>query len=43
MGPEIEPGVMTAQKREIQISRVTYLMIKNFIFCVKNLLLRVSK
>jgi hypothetical protein len=34
MGSEIEPGVMRAQKREIQISRVTkilYLMYKNLL------------
>jgi small-conductance mechanosensitive channel len=31
MGSEIHPGVMSAQQCEIQISRVTYLLIKNVI------------
>jgi hypothetical protein len=35
MGCEMQPGVMRAQKREIQISRVTkilYLVYKNLVF-----------
>jgi hypothetical protein len=35
MRAEIQPGDMTTQKREIQLSRVTYLLIKNVIFSVK--------
>jgi hypothetical protein len=35
MGSEIQPGAMRVQKREIQISRETYLLIKNFIFSFK--------
>jgi hypothetical protein len=35
MGSERESGVIRAQKIEIQISRVTYLLIKNFKFSVK--------
>jgi hypothetical protein len=34
MWSEIQPVVMRAQKCNIQISRVTYLFIKNFIFSV---------
>jgi hypothetical protein len=36
MGSEIQPGVMRAQKREIQIIRGTYLLIKIFKFSVRN-------
>jgi hypothetical protein len=32
MGSEIQKGVMRVQKREFKISRVTYLLIKNFVF-----------
>jgi hypothetical protein len=35
MGSEMQPGVMRAQKRDIQISRVTYLLMKNVIFSLK--------
>jgi hypothetical protein len=35
MGSEIQPVVMRNQKRDIEISRVTYLLIKKFIFSVK--------
>jgi hypothetical protein len=34
MRAEIQPGVMIAQKREIKKSRVTYLLIKFFLFSV---------
>jgi hypothetical protein len=40
MGSEIQPGIMRAQKREIQINRVTYLLIKKFIFSLKNFTFR---
>jgi hypothetical protein len=32
---KVQSKAMRAQKRDIQISRVTYLLIKNFIFSVK--------
>jgi hypothetical protein len=35
MRSEMQPRVMRAQKRGIQISRVTNLLIKNFIFSVE--------
>jgi hypothetical protein len=40
MGSEIQPGIMRAQKREIQINRVTCLLIKSFIFSLKNFTFR---
>jgi hypothetical protein len=41
MRSEIHLGVMRAQKHNIQISRVTYLLIKSFKFIVKSILLEV--
>jgi hypothetical protein len=43
MGSEIQSRVMRAQKREIQVSGVTYLLIKKFISSAKSILLGVFK
>jgi hypothetical protein len=38
MGSDIQPGVMSAQKSEIQIIRVTYFLIKIFRFSVRKII-----